>query len=117
MPTAKHRSERRARHSADIEESQDALRKSIQETKRLVEESDTMLQRHREEHEAGDAANTQAAERAEVRSLREHAQRCRDVAQATMDPKAKTAALEMAEEYDAQAMRLLELPDNCRSVG
>jgi hypothetical protein len=72
MPTAKNRSERRARHSADIEE---------------------------------------------VRSLREHAQRCRNLAQATMDLKAKTAALEMAEEYDAQAMRLLGLPDNCRSVG
>ena len=56
MPTAKHRAERRARHAADIEASQAALRQSIDETERLVKESDEMLRRHRKEHEDGDAA-------------------------------------------------------------
>jgi hypothetical protein len=56
MPTAKDRAERRDRHSADVEASQAALRVSIDETERLVEESEEMLRRHRREHEAGDAA-------------------------------------------------------------
>lgn len=56
MPTAKNRAERRERHSADVEASQEGLRKSIDETERLVKESDEMLRRHRREHEAGDAA-------------------------------------------------------------
>lgn len=56
MPTSKDRAERRERHSAEVEASQDALRKSINETERLVRESDEMLRRHRKEHEEGDAA-------------------------------------------------------------
>jgi len=55
MPTPKHRAERRERHADEVEASQEALRNSISETKRLVEESDKMVQRHRKEHEAGDA--------------------------------------------------------------
>jgi hypothetical protein len=38
--------------------SQAALRKSIAETERLVDESDEMLRRHHEEHEQGDASAT-----------------------------------------------------------
>jgi hypothetical protein len=56
MPTAKDRAERRARHADDIETSQAAMRVSINETERLVEESNEMLRRHRAESEAGDAA-------------------------------------------------------------
>ena len=54
MPTPKDRAERRERHAADVEASQEALRKSIHETDRLVEESEEMLRRHRKEHEDGD---------------------------------------------------------------
>ena len=56
MPTSKDRAERRERHAADVEASQDALRKSIDETGRLVEESNEMLRRHRKENEKGDGA-------------------------------------------------------------
>ena len=56
MPTSKDRAERRERHAADVEASQDALRKSIDETGRLVEESNEMLRRHRKENENGDGA-------------------------------------------------------------
>jgi hypothetical protein len=56
MPTAKDRAERRERHSAEVEASQAALRVSISETERLVEESDEMLRRHRSENEAADSA-------------------------------------------------------------
>ena len=55
MPTAKDRAERRERHTADVEASQEALRKSISETDRLVEESEQMLRRHRNEDEEGDS--------------------------------------------------------------
>lgn len=55
MPTARDRAERRERHSAEVEASQDGLRKSIAETERLVDESDQMLKRHRKECEDGDA--------------------------------------------------------------
>jgi hypothetical protein len=55
MPTPKDRAERRDRHSEEVEASQAALRRSIDETERLVEESDAMLRRHRRENEAGDA--------------------------------------------------------------
>lgn len=56
MSTPENRSERLERHAADVEASQAALRDSINETERLVEESDKMLRRHRQEHEDGDAA-------------------------------------------------------------
>lgn len=55
MPTAKDRAERRDRHAAEIEASQEELRKSISETERLVGESDAMLRRQRAENEEGDA--------------------------------------------------------------
>ena len=51
MPTPKDRAERRDRHAADVEASQAALRVSIEETARLVEESDEMLRRHRQEND------------------------------------------------------------------
>jgi hypothetical protein len=43
------RGERRDRHAAEVEASQDALRESIAATEELVEESDRMLRRHRRE--------------------------------------------------------------------
>ena len=50
------KAERRARrgeqHSREIHENQDALRRSIAETERLVSESEAMLRRHRREREA-----------------------------------------------------------------
>lgn len=52
---AKQRAERRKQHTAEIEASQDSLRKSIAETERLVGESDDMLRRHRQECEDDDA--------------------------------------------------------------
>lgn len=49
-PTQSERAaQRRARHTAEIEESQSGLRKSIAETNRLVSESETMLRRHHKE--------------------------------------------------------------------
>ena len=51
----KKRAERRKQHTAEIEASQDSLRKSIAETERLVGESDEMLRRHRKECEEDDA--------------------------------------------------------------
>lgn len=61
MPTPKDRAARRDRHSEEVEASQAALRKSIDETERLVEESDAMLRRHRRENEAGDAPRADPA--------------------------------------------------------
>ena len=43
------RAERRERHTSEVEASQDALRESIAVTEKLVDESDRMLRRHREE--------------------------------------------------------------------
>lgn len=54
MPTANDRAERRERHAAEVEASQDGLRKSIAETERLVGQSDRMLKRHRQECEEAD---------------------------------------------------------------
>jgi hypothetical protein len=48
------RAARRKQHTAEIEASQDSLRDSIAETKRLVGESDEMLRRHRKERDADD---------------------------------------------------------------
>ncbi|HEX8623561.1 MAG TPA: hypothetical protein VF782_00640 [Allosphingosinicella sp.] len=45
------RSSRAAQHSREIEENQEALRRSIAETERLVTESENMLRRHRRERE------------------------------------------------------------------
>ncbi len=45
------RSARAAQQSREIEENQEALRRSIAETERLVSESEDMLRRHRRERE------------------------------------------------------------------
>ncbi len=42
---------RAAQQSREIEENQEALRRSIAETERLVSESENMLRRHRRERE------------------------------------------------------------------
>ena len=55
MPDKKMRAARRAAHTREVEESQQALRVSIAETERLVTESDKMLRRHRQELEDDDA--------------------------------------------------------------
>ncbi len=58
MPTAKDRAARRKRQSAEVEAAQLELRQSIAETERLVDESNKMLRRHRQESEDGDAKAT-----------------------------------------------------------
>ena len=45
------RSTRAAQQSREIEENQEALRRSIAETERLVTESENMLRRHRRERD------------------------------------------------------------------
>ena len=55
MVDKKKRSERLTHQAKEVEASQDELRKSISETERLVDESDKMLRRHREELEDDDA--------------------------------------------------------------
>ena len=59
MPDRKKRAELRERQSEEIEASQAELRKSIAETERLVDESNKMLRRHRQESEEGDAKATE----------------------------------------------------------
>lgn len=49
------RSNRAAQHGREIEENQEALRRSIAETERLVTESENMLRRHRREREEDEA--------------------------------------------------------------
>ena len=49
------RASRAAQHSREIEENQEALRRSIAETERLVSESENMLRRHRREREEDEA--------------------------------------------------------------
>ncbi|HEX8309242.1 MAG TPA: hypothetical protein VF645_12575 [Allosphingosinicella sp.] len=49
------RSTRANQHSREIEENQEALRRSIAETERLVTESENMLSRHRRERDADEA--------------------------------------------------------------
>ena len=46
--------ERDEQHAREIEENQAALRRSIEETSRLVNESEAMLRRHKLEREGGD---------------------------------------------------------------
>lgn len=57
MPDAKRRAARREQQAREVEDSQAALRKSIAETQRLVDESDLMLKRHRRERENDDSAS------------------------------------------------------------
>ena len=48
------REERRERQSREVEESQQALRHSIEKTQKLLDESEDMLKRHRREREGED---------------------------------------------------------------
>ena len=54
MPDKEKRRQRREQHTREVEASQDALRKSIAETERLVDQSDAMLKRHRRECQEDD---------------------------------------------------------------
>ena len=56
MPDKKKRADRRAQQAREVEDSQAALRTSIAETERLVDESDKMLRRHRQECDDDDAS-------------------------------------------------------------
>jgi hypothetical protein len=49
--TEQRRANRHARHEAEIEASQAALRASVAETDRLIGESEKMLRRHRQEND------------------------------------------------------------------
>jgi hypothetical protein len=60
MHTRKDRSDLRARQAAEIEARQAALRRSISETERLVDESEKMLRRHRVEAEDGEDEDSAA---------------------------------------------------------
>ena len=55
MPDRAKRAARREQQTREVEESQDALRKSIAETQRLMDQSDEMLKRHRREAEDDEA--------------------------------------------------------------
>ena len=55
MPDPKKRADRREQQSKEVEASQAALRANIDEARRLVDESDKMLKRHRRESESDDA--------------------------------------------------------------
>jgi hypothetical protein len=55
MPDAKRRAARREQQAREVEQSQVALRKSIAETQRLVEESEVMLKRHHRERNRDEA--------------------------------------------------------------
>ena len=54
MSDKKRRAQRREQQSREVEASQKQLRESIAETERLVDESDQMLRRHRQECEDDD---------------------------------------------------------------
>ena len=54
MPTAEDRHQRRERQTREVELSQEELRASIEKTRQLLSQSETMLKRHRNEcDEAG----------------------------------------------------------------
>ena len=55
MANRDQRADRRTQQADEVKASQDLLRESISETERLVEESDKMLRRHRQECEDDDA--------------------------------------------------------------
>ena len=57
MSDKEQRAQRREQHAREVEASQEALRRSIAETERLVGESEDMLKRHRRECEDDDAAS------------------------------------------------------------
>jgi hypothetical protein len=54
MPTGKQRSERREQQAREVEANQRALRESIAESKRLIDEASEMTKRHRRELEEDD---------------------------------------------------------------
>ena len=54
MSDSKKRAERREEQSREVEASQKALRESIAETERLVDDSEKMLRRHRAECDEDD---------------------------------------------------------------
>ena len=56
MPERQKRRERRDQHAREVEAGQEALKQSIAETRRLVDESDEMLRRHRRECDEDEAA-------------------------------------------------------------
>jgi len=55
MPNKETRQRRRDDQAREVEESQRALRDSIDETRRLMDESDEMLRRHRKQCDEDDA--------------------------------------------------------------
>jgi hypothetical protein len=55
MSEAESRADRRERQTREVEESQRELRESIENTRRLLDESDQMLARHRREWDEGEA--------------------------------------------------------------
>jgi hypothetical protein len=50
------RTARRLRQSQEMEQNQQDLRRSIAESKRLVDQAEEMIQRHRDECDAADSA-------------------------------------------------------------
>ncbi len=54
IPPKPGRAARRERHAREIEDNQQKLRTSIDESKRLVNEADAMIRRHRDECEAAE---------------------------------------------------------------
>ena len=55
MPDPRSRKARQDRHANEVEESQRALRRSIDDTQKLLDASDEMLKRHRRECDDEDA--------------------------------------------------------------
>lgn len=55
MPNKEKRAARREQQAVEVEANRKALRESIAESKRLVDESDAMIQRHRKESEEDDS--------------------------------------------------------------
>jgi N-methylhydantoinase B/oxoprolinase/acetone carboxylase alpha subunit len=54
IPQIKDRTARRDRQARELEQNQNDLRASIAESKRLVDEAEEMIRRHRDECEAAD---------------------------------------------------------------
>jgi len=53
MPDSETRSDRRERQTREVEDSQHELRASIEKTQQLLDQSDAMLKRHRQECDDG----------------------------------------------------------------
>jgi hypothetical protein len=63
MPTKKDREARRQQQAAEVETNQQALRDSIAESKRLIDEATQMTSRHRRELEADEANREKGSRR------------------------------------------------------